>query len=70
VLATLPLGRLGTADEVAEAIVWLCSPRSSLVTAARLQVDGGTHAISMRPRRPVPTDPVGSPAAPPRGGTP
>ncbi len=36
-----PLGRLGTAREVAEMIVWVCSDRASNVTGALLSVDGG-----------------------------
>ncbi|MGN6314759.1 SDR family oxidoreductase [Trinickia sp.] len=36
-----PLGRAGTADEVAESIVWLLSDASSYVTAALLDVSGG-----------------------------
>jgi NAD(P)-dependent dehydrogenase (short-subunit alcohol dehydrogenase family) len=36
-----PLGRLGLADEVAEAVVWLASDRSSFTTGTTLAVDGG-----------------------------
>ena len=39
--AGIPLGRLGAASEIAEAIVWLCSDRSSFVTGASLVADGG-----------------------------
>jgi len=39
--ATTPIGRPGTADEVAEAIVWLLSDASSYVTGAVLDVSGG-----------------------------
>jgi NAD(P)-dependent dehydrogenase (short-subunit alcohol dehydrogenase family) len=40
-LARKPMGRLGTADEVAEAVVWLCSDAASFVTGHALAVDGG-----------------------------
>jgi NAD(P)-dependent dehydrogenase (short-subunit alcohol dehydrogenase family) len=36
-----PSGRLGSAEEVAEAVVWLCSQDASFVNGACLAVDGG-----------------------------
>lgn len=36
-----PLGRFGTPDEVATAVVWLASPASSFVTGTDIAVDGG-----------------------------
>lgn len=36
-----PIGRLGTSEEVAELIVWLCSNRASNVTGSIVSVDGG-----------------------------
>jgi NAD(P)-dependent dehydrogenase (short-subunit alcohol dehydrogenase family) len=40
-----PIGRLGRADEIAAAVLWLCSPAASLVVGVALPVDGGftTH---------------------------
>jgi NAD(P)-dependent dehydrogenase (short-subunit alcohol dehydrogenase family) len=36
-----PIGGIGTPNEVAELIVWLCSPCASFVTGANIPVDGG-----------------------------
>lgn len=36
-----PVGRMGSPEEVAEAIVWLCSDASSFVTGHAMAVDGG-----------------------------
>jgi NAD(P)-dependent dehydrogenase (short-subunit alcohol dehydrogenase family) len=36
-----PIGRMGQPEEVAEAVVWLCSDSSSFVTGQALAVDGG-----------------------------
>jgi NAD(P)-dependent dehydrogenase (short-subunit alcohol dehydrogenase family) len=40
----IPLGRLGTLDEVANAVVFLASPAAGLVTGSSLLVDGGWTA--------------------------
>ena len=42
--ARIPLGRVGTVEEVAMAVVFLCSPAAALVTGSSLLVDGGWTA--------------------------
>ncbi|MGW3999823.1 SDR family NAD(P)-dependent oxidoreductase [Amycolatopsis sp. NPDC004772] len=49
--ARQPMGRLVTADEVANAIAYLASPRSASTTGTALAVDGGMYGL--RPRGPV-----------------
>jgi NAD(P)-dependent dehydrogenase (short-subunit alcohol dehydrogenase family) len=44
VLDRIPLGRLGTVEEVANAVVFLASPAASLITGSSLLVDGGWTA--------------------------
>ncbi|MGH7856320.1 MAG: SDR family oxidoreductase, partial [Candidatus Binatia bacterium] len=41
-----PMGRMGTPEEVAQAVLWLCSDAASFVTGAALTVDGGIVAQS------------------------
>jgi NAD(P)-dependent dehydrogenase (short-subunit alcohol dehydrogenase family) len=43
--STTPLGRSASPDEIAEAIVFLASPRSSYVNGAVLAADGGRTAV-------------------------
>lgn len=39
-----PIGRMGEPEEIAEAVVWLCSDAASFVTGAPIPVDGGFTA--------------------------
>lgn len=39
--AKIPLGRLGTAEEMAEGVVFLCDPKNDYMTGATLLIDGG-----------------------------
>jgi NAD(P)-dependent dehydrogenase (short-subunit alcohol dehydrogenase family) len=43
-LRSQPIGRFGTADEIAAAVLWLCSPGASFVVGVALPVDGGYTA--------------------------
>jgi NAD(P)-dependent dehydrogenase (short-subunit alcohol dehydrogenase family) len=38
----IPMERLGTPDEVARAIAFLCSPAAGFITGAQLEISGGT----------------------------
>jgi NAD(P)-dependent dehydrogenase (short-subunit alcohol dehydrogenase family) len=44
ILARHPLGRLGEPEEVAQAVIWLCSPGASYTTGHTLPIDGGMLA--------------------------
>jgi glucose 1-dehydrogenase len=37
----IPLGRMGTPDDIGNAVAWLCSDEASYITGITLRVDGG-----------------------------
>ncbi|NYF89642.1 SDR family oxidoreductase [Tunturiibacter empetritectus] len=37
----VPMGRLGRPEEIADAVLWLCSSAASYVTGQSISVDGG-----------------------------
>jgi len=43
VRTSIPRGRLGTPEEIADVAVFLCSPRAGWVTGECVAVDGGQH---------------------------
>ncbi|KAJ8129629.1 hypothetical protein O1611_g4001 [Lasiodiplodia mahajangana] len=44
----VPMGRIAVPEEVADAVVFLCSPRSSYITGCSLIIDGGTTLTAHR----------------------
>ncbi|HSM68731.1 MAG TPA: SDR family oxidoreductase, partial [Xanthomonadales bacterium] len=42
-LRDIPLGRLGSAEDIAQAVAYLCSPAASYVTGQTLHVNGGMY---------------------------
>ncbi len=50
--SVIPLGRYGTAEEIAHVVLFLLSDLSANVTGAAWPVDGGRTAVSMPPRSP------------------
>ncbi|MFD2767916.1 SDR family NAD(P)-dependent oxidoreductase [Micromonospora eburnea] len=49
-VARQPMGRLATADEVADAICYLVSPAASFLTGTAIEVDGGMAGLRLPPR--------------------
>lgn len=52
-----PLGRMGTAEEAADAVAWLLSAESTFVSGAIIPVDGGRSAWGRDPEEKWPTSP-------------
>jgi NAD(P)-dependent dehydrogenase (short-subunit alcohol dehydrogenase family) len=44
IMARVPIGRMGVPEEIAEAVVWMCSDKASFMTGAAQVVDGGYYA--------------------------
>jgi NAD(P)-dependent dehydrogenase (short-subunit alcohol dehydrogenase family) len=62
-----PMRRTGTPAEVAQTVLWLCSPQSSFITGAVIPIDGGQSAGNKPPQmyrqgQPMGRDAAGSPA--------
>jgi 3-oxoacyl-[acyl-carrier protein] reductase len=45
VLAAIPLGRVGTAAEIAAPILFLCTPHAGFITGEVLNVNGGAVLV-------------------------
>lgn len=43
----VPMGRAATADDVAQAVLFLASPGASMITGTSLMVDGGASAVDL-----------------------
>lgn len=55
-VAAIPMGRMGTADEVAALIVFLAGPQAGYITGQTIIIDGGTTAGGL----PITADPAPS----------
>ncbi len=43
-MARVPMNRMDVPEEIAEAVVWMCSDKASFMTGAAQVVDGGYYA--------------------------
>lgn len=60
--ALVPLGRMATPEDIAAAVLWLCSEQASYVTATSINVSGGRETYVRSSGGPSPA----TPASPPR----
>jgi citronellol/citronellal dehydrogenase len=51
VAATIPIGRLGTVEEIAQMIAFLASPAGDFVTGTTVVIDGGVDNVDLPPGR-------------------
>src|ERR1700719_528016 len=56
VLGLHPIGRFGKPEEIAEAVVWMCSDRASFITGQSLVLDGGLLAGPHPPQQGAESD--------------
>ena len=43
IVARIPVGRLGKAEEIARAVVFLCGEEAGFITGSTLSINGGQH---------------------------
>ena len=43
IIATIPVGRLGTAEDIAHAVMFLVDDRASFITGSTISINGGQH---------------------------
>jgi NAD(P)-dependent dehydrogenase (short-subunit alcohol dehydrogenase family) len=58
-----PMRRLGTVEEVAEAVLWLSSEKASFITGVVLPIDGGQSAGNKPEQMYRPSEPMETPAS-------
>ena len=45
ITARIPMGRMAEADEIVQAMLWICSPENSFMTGQAVALDGGLTAV-------------------------